>query len=176
LQTVWNGLSEAECLTAEIALAAAHQWLLLDGSNDATALEWLSGQWVRPSGKVSQDPHDTHALDESLAEQWVAIARLIAQQPGDAPPLAPLEAACMAHPDRKPLLLLTGWVCFRMGLWGKSQQLMERLQRSSPATSLYGIEALNGLALLAEHDGRLDDAHRAWRTAGLARLGVVRRS
>jgi HemY protein len=174
LTALWNGLADDERLITELALAAAHQMLIIDVDRVPTALDWLSGQWSAPPERLggrAPDPHDIHRRDEALAEQWIAVARQIVRA-GDTS-LAALEAACVAHPDRKPLLLLTAGVCFRLGLWGKSKQLMDRLRRSSVATSPYWAEATNGLALLAERDGRLDEAQQAWRSAGLARLGVT---
>ena len=162
LAQAWARLEPGERAMPDVALAAAHRLLELQGE-PALSREWLLPVWEQmleqPSGLAqSQRVNLVRALElgfaggtDTLAGEW----------------LTRIESAQLSHPGDPELHYLAGVTCMRLQLWGKARQLLTqslvRLQDGGLRR-----DAWRQLAELALEQGDTQTATDAWRSAAQA--------
>lgn len=120
IQKAWDSLDPAEKVMPEVALSASERWLVLGGESSQSRF------WVLPIWNVMLETPDV--LTTPLR---VRLIRLLEQgfvsEEGvpDAAWLSRIEAAQIQLPRDALVQYLAGRLCMRIGLWGKSQQLLK---------------------------------------------------
>ncbi len=159
VQAAWDSLTSDEKGSADVALEAAERVVVLGGSVA------LAQRWVLPVWDAMVQSHDALTAGQKLRLARVLEAGFSAD--GQAPDpawLARIESAQMASPHDAVLQYLAGFVCMRLSLWGKAQQLLKQaLPRLQDAE--LRRDAWRALARLAEQRDDAAAANDAYREA-----------
>lgn len=157
LQQVWASLPTSDQQAPDIALAAAHRLVQLQGDPG------LARSWLRPVWQLFID--NPRALSSTQALRLFTNVQQ-ALEGIDADWLARIETAQRAAPHEPRLQYLAGMACVQRQLWGKGEQL---LQAAVPRLSDAPLRASawKALAILAEQREDEAAAAYAWRQAAL---------
>ena len=161
MQRLWTRLGEAQRQTPDLAIQAAHHWLVLKG-DPAVARTWLKPVWLRLQQEAAQFPK---AQELKLMQVLDAsFAGVDSQDEKDW--LVAIETAQKANPRNPLLQYLAGRLCQKRQLWGKAQAL---LAQAAPALQDAAIrrQAWRSLAELAEQREDLPAALLALKKASL---------
>jgi HemY protein len=161
MQRLWTRLGEAQRQTPDLAIQAAHHWLVLKG-DPAVARTWLKPIWLRLQQEASQFPK---AQELKLMQVLDASFTGVDSQ-DEKDWLVAIEAAQKANPRNPLLQYLAGRLCQKRQLWGKAQAL---LAQAAPALQDAAIrrQAWRSLAELAEQREDLPAALIALKKASL---------
>ena len=161
LQRLWARLGEAQRQAPDLAIQAAHHWLMLHG-DPSVARSWLLPVWARflqlpPSLSKTQEVKLVQCLDFSFSG---------AENPEVRTWLQTLETAQKANPRNALLQFLAGRLCQKLQLWGKAQVL---LAQAAPALKEPQLrrQAWRSLAELAEQKEDLPAALIALKKAAM---------
>ncbi|MDI9331117.1 MAG: heme biosynthesis HemY N-terminal domain-containing protein [Alphaproteobacteria bacterium] len=160
MSRLWGQLTPAEVQDAELARAAASQWLTLAGE-PGRALQWLLPQWTA----WVQKPDDSTEGERSALTQVMEVA--LSALPPDADWLQRMDRAAQQWPQLAEMHYLAACVFMRHGLWGKAQQALERCAARLSHPDLRR-KAWIRLAELAEQRGAVEVAAQHWKKAAKA--------
>ena len=156
-QRLWNALSPAQRSMPDVVAEVALRFIVQGGSA-VLARQWLLPLWpqlLNEQWAPQQSVRFVRAVEASWQDPELGDARQW---------LARVESAQQAHPRDARLQYLSGMVCLRHQLWGKSQSLLsqsvKRLQEPELRRS-----AWCALAELAEQRQEPTVAAQAWKQA-----------
>jgi HemY protein len=155
LTKAWSELHRSEQDLAEVAWTAADRWLQL-GGDAQVAMKWAEPFWSRAS--QTNDARWAHVMTRAFLKE-PAFA--------DKQWLFRIESAQAQHPAAPLMQYLYGLACWRFGLWGKSQTLLQHALQNLADVQMRQ-QTLILLAQLADQNQDSANAQRLWREAATA--------
>ncbi|PUE11366.1 heme biosynthesis protein HemY [Limnohabitans sp. T6-5] len=154
---LWNALSSAQRSMPDVVAEVALRFMAQGGSA-VLARQWLLPLWpqlLTAQWTPAQCVRFVRAVESSLLDPDLGDARQW---------LARVESAQQAQPRDPRLQYLSGMVCLRHQLWGKSQSLLSQAVKGLQEPEL-GRSAWCALAELAEQRQEPIAAAQAWKQA-----------